>query len=156
MSQPRPGSPEAAAVVWSPLPEDDAPGRAAEARRARRRGLLQAAVGAAMGGLLYGLWSPVVATVVFSISGLILLCSQLSPQRAYGAIERVFAALGHWTGEALTVVTMTLLFYLVFLPFRLLFRRGTRDAMKRYYEPGLDSYWLDREPAASGSHLRQY
>ena len=152
------GSPEAAAVIWNPLGGDEERDRVQRAGSARRRGRVQAAIAAVAAGLIYGLWSHAAAALVISLAGIFLVASQISPLRAYAAIERGFAALGHWTGEAITLVTMTLLFFSVFLPFGLLFRRGARDPMKRFYESERDSYWERREGARTGSdsHRRLY
>ena len=153
------GRPEAAAVVWNPLGESE-PGESSglAARTARRRGAVQALVAAAAATLLFFFWSPLAARIVSTIALLLLLCSQASPLGAYARIERGFAALGRWTGEGLTVVLMTIVFYLLFLPFSVLFRRGQRDSMKRYYERERDSYWetRDSDHTASASHTRQY
>ncbi len=156
MSEPNPGRPEAAAVVWSPEGIDPGPGETARRRAARRRGLVQVAVAASASGLIFWLWSERMAVVVACVALVFLACSQLSPLRAYAAIERGFAALGRWTGAALTLVIMTVLFYGVFLPFGLLFRRGARDPMKRRYDEEAESYWEDREPMLEGGHQRQY
>ncbi len=148
------GRPEAAAVIWNPLGGDPPEERVQLARAARRRGRLQALVAAAAAALSYWLWSPVVASVVISVAAILLIASQASPLAAWAAIERAFAALGHYTGEAITLVTMTLLFYTVFLPFGLLFRRGARDPMKRFCDPERDSYWERRNTARTGSDSR--
>ncbi len=154
--QPNKGRPEAAAAIWSPTPEDAGARDAARRRQARRQGLLQAALGAGFAGRLIWLWSPGLAGVVLGVSTVILLAALLSPLRAYAGIERGFAALGHWTGEALTWVAMVGLFYLFFVPFGLLFRRGRRDPLKRWTAPDEASYWEEREPARDGVQLRQY
>ena len=156
--QVRPGRPEAAAAIWDPKGADPARERAAAARAARRGGALRAAVGATAGGALFWLWSQWIGSVVLTVSALLLLASSLSPTGLYAVIERGFAALGRWTGAALTAVTMTAVFYLIFFPFGALFRRGRRDPMQRFYEPERESYWNGRESGRSGSasHLRQY
>ena len=152
------GRPEAAAVIWNPLGGDESGERVQQARAARRRGRVQTLVAAGAAALCYGLWSREVATVVICVAAILLIASQASPLFAWAAIERAFAALGRYTGEAITLVTMTFLFYTVFLPFGLLFRRGARDPMKRFCESERASYWERRNTARTGSdsRMRQY
>lgn len=149
MQDPKPGRPEAAAAIWiglgSELTEAEPPGSA------RLRGALQALGGGAVAGLLFWLWSPVVGSVVATISGVIGLSALLSPHGLYAAIERGLAALGRLTGSWLSWSLLGLVFYALVTPFGLLFRRGKRDAMRRRYEPDLDSYWEPRELGRSGS-----
>jgi hypothetical protein len=50
---------------------------------------------------------------------------------------------------------MTLAFYLIFLPFGLLFRRGRRDSMRRYFEADQESYWQRRDPEREETRSRE-
>ena len=148
--------PEAAAAIWaglgSEVTEADPPGSA------RLRGVLQALGGGAVAGLLFWLWSEAIGTVVATISLVIGLSALLSPHGLYAAIERGLAALGQLTGRWLSWILLGFVFYALVTPFGLLFRRGKRDAMRRRYEPELDSYWEPRELGRSGSdsHTRQF
>jgi len=155
--QARQGRAEAAAAIWDWRGERS---QTPEARpsRPRLRGTLQALAGAAVGTLIFAFVSRIAGTVVMSIATLILLSALLSPTGLYAGIERLFAALGRRIGTGLTWVVLPLLFYLVFLPFGMLFRRGRRDPMKRFYETDAESYWSPRRVGRSGSasHTRQY
>ena len=155
--QARQGRAEAAAAIWDWRGERS---QTPEARpsRPRLRGTLQALVGAGVGTLIFAFVSRIAGTVVMSIATLILLSALLSPTGLYAGIERLFAALGRRIGTGLTWVVLPLLFYLVFLPFGMLFRRGRRDPMKRFYETDAESYWSPRRVGRSGSasHTRQY
>jgi hypothetical protein len=150
------GRPEAAATIWDwHKPSSDAP---AAAGRPRLRGLLRGAVVVAFGLLVLTLWSRSVGMVVLTIAGVILFSALVSPTVLYAGIERIFAALGRWTGQAINWVLMVPLFYLFFLPFGLLFRRGRRDRMKRFFDAEAETYW---EPhagptASSASRVRQF
>jgi len=154
------GRPEAAAAVWSWR------GGKAEAERAgpaddgrlRLRGALHAGVGGAVGAAIFLLWSPIAGTVVMSIAGAILLAALISPAGAFSLLDRAFAALGFHVARGLTFVLMTAIFYLIFVPFGALFRRGRRDPMKRFHEPEADTYWSPRERGRAGSpsRARQY
>ena len=158
MSRRRVGRPEAAAAIWDwrgPDGSEAAPGGAGSARL---RGALRAALVAAAGLALLLLGFSIPARVVFGVAVLVLLAALLSPSGLYLGLERLFAALGRATGRVLTWVLMTPLFYLFFLPFGLLFRRGRRDRLRRYADPSATTYWEPHEgpTAASGSQERQY
>jgi hypothetical protein len=146
----RPGRPEAAAVVWTW--RDAAPPRRPDPRPVRLRGLLRAAAGLAVAGVLAWLGHEHVALVVSSAATLLVLAALLSPLGLYAAIERLFGALGSGVQRTLTWIVLPLIFYLFFVPFGLLFRRGRRDSMRRFYDAGAPSYWSPRgAPAATGA-----
>jgi hypothetical protein len=67
-------------------------------------------------------------------------------------------AIGRRIGRALTWLLLVPLFYLFFLPFGLLFRRGRRDRLKRYFDREATTYWetLEGPTAASSSHETQW
>ncbi len=150
------GRPEAAAVIWdwqgSTRPEGSGP-----VGRARLRGVLQALMAAGVGVLLLVLGVRLLATVVLALASLLLVSALVSPAGIYAAIERAFRALGRLVGQALSWILLPLIFYGVFLPFGLLFRRGRRDRMKRLFEDGAASYWQPhRTIPASKSYRRQF
>jgi hypothetical protein len=158
MVQPRSGRPDAATVIWNWRDEEShrEPERAGS--RVRIRGALQALVGIALGALVFTYGSRTIGSVILVIGTTILLSALLSPQGLFRAIETVFQAFGRAVGRVITGVTMLAVFYLFFLPFGLLFRRGKRDPMRRFYEADATSYWEARKIArsASASHERQY
>jgi len=158
MMQPNQGRSEAAAVIWDWRGRKSADGSMDRARAIRIRGTTQALVGATAGGLIFHFVSPTVGTIVLTISGVILASALLSPKGLFSAIERLFVSLGLGIGRVFTWILLPLIFYLVFLPFGLLLRRGRRDSMKRFYEPDADSYWSQRDgvTTASASRDRQY
>jgi hypothetical protein len=128
----------------------------AEAGGARRRGAIQATIGGAVAALLYAwLQWKIAAGVVASIAGLLLLASLVSPTRLYAAIERGTAAFAGWVGTGLTWIVMPPIFFLIFLPFGLLFRRGRKDSMKRFFEADARSYWVVRDPAREATRSRE-
>ncbi len=147
------GRPEAALVIW----EWRGPGAqaiAAENSRLRIKGVVQGLVGGALGAALYFFLSPTVGTIVLTIASVVMLAALVSPGGLYRGIEGVFAALGRATGRGLTWLMLLPLFYLFFLPYGVLARRGRRDRLKRYFERDEASYW---EPhRTSGSPERQF
>ena len=154
------GRPEAAAAIWEWQARADAYDGAAAADLGKRRlrGTVQAAVGIVIGALLFTFFSRVAGAVVMTVGSVILLAALLSPGGLFATIERGFVTLGQWVGRALSYVLLSLIFWAFFVPFGLLFRRGRRDSMKRYYEPDAETYWTGREPGrtASRSRERQY
>ena len=154
----RPGLPIAAAEIWNwRQPRAEAASRESP-QRARVLGAIQALAVAAIGALILAYWSQTIATVAFSLSGVILASALISPTGLYAGLRRGLAALGKLTGRAMTWILMVPMFYLIFLPFGLLFRRGRRDRLKRYFDPDAASYWEPHEgPTASSPHYdRQY
>lgn len=155
----RPGRAEAASVVWKWQSSGAAAARP-DARPLRLRGALQASTGLAVAAGLawWGLRTP--AAIVGGIACAIGLAALVSPFGVFAAIERAFAMLGRWVGQALTWILLPMIFYLFFTPFSLLFRRGRRDSMKRHFDPAAASYWTSRErrsgTMASASHERPY
>lgn len=150
------GRPEAAAAIWDwhGLARPEA---TTSAGRPRLRGTLQALAGAGFGAVSLVLGAHVLAAVVFTLASLLFLSALLSPAGLYAAIERAFRALGRWIGQALSWILLPAIFYGVFLPFGLLFRRGRRDRMKRFLEDRATSYWQPhRTIPASKSYRRQF
>ncbi|HEY8428482.1 MAG TPA: hypothetical protein VIL20_08920 [Sandaracinaceae bacterium] len=142
MSDPvRPGRPEAAAAIWDWKRADDAPGRAASARRAAR---MRSAVAAAAGAALFYFERTSAAFVAWSLAGLTLALGLASPLGAHAAVDRLVARAGRLVGRAMTVLLLAPVFYLFFAPFGLLFRRGARDPLKRRFEPDATTYWKAR------------
>ena len=155
-SQRRAGRPEASALIW-PWHTAVAPSRSHRVSP-RITGLLQALVAAAAGaGLNHYGWREL-ATGAWLLAALVAAAALVSPTGLYLALTRLFTATGRLVGRALGWILLPGLFFLVFAPFRFLFRRGRRDSMKRYFEPDAESYWSRRAPApaAKNIHERQY
>ncbi len=153
----RPGRPEAAAVIWN-WQEGDRPDAEGPPHGSRLRGVLQASIGASVGAGVFWFVSQTFGTVIFVIAATIAFAALVSPSGLYALIERAFAALGRGIARLLTWVLLPGIFYLFFVPFGLLFRRGQRDSMKRFFDPSADSYWSDRSAGvvASASRARQF
>ncbi len=152
----RVGRPEAAAAIWSwQTPEP--PKEPQTSAHLRRRGAIQAVAGFVAGSIFWLLEVKALAAVALTIASFVLLSSLLSPTGLYGAIDRAFHALGQWIGRGLTWLLLPTLFYLVFFPFGVLFRRGRRDAMKRFFEAESETYWSPhRGKAEQSSYERQF
>ncbi len=138
----RQGSPDASAVIWNWQSPETKPAVGSGARRTK--GVLQGVVGLVVGTLLYFFVSEHMGMLAWSVSSFILISAALSPDGAYAAIERVLDWLVDTVGTVVTWLVMVPIFYLIFLPFGMLFRRGQNDAMKRYYDDGAKTYWVTR------------
>jgi hypothetical protein len=156
MSRLRAGRPEAAAVIWHWRERPGSGSREQSPSKARIMGSVQGLVGASVATAIYLLWSQTIGMVVFCISAIILFTALVSPNGLYRAIQGLFAALGNFTGRVLTWLTLVPLFYLFFLPFGLLMRRGRRDRMKRFLEPDEESYWEPHKAFSAADHERQF
>ena len=123
--------------VW-PVPTAAAPEGGGELKRALGR-VLPAVVVAVVLGWIFEWWLTVlvlVATVVLTT------VAAVSPTAARW-IEKVFGAVGHWVGRALSAVILTLVFAVVFVPVGLISRLVRRDPLSTgVAHPGTD--WLER------------
>ncbi len=150
------GRPEAAEAIWNfTAGERAAAVPAAVPGRVRLRGSLQALVGVGVGVVFFFFVSAMLGRIVMGIAGFILLSALVSPTVVYAGIEKLFDSLGHLLGRAVTWLLMLPLFYLFFLPFGLLFRRGRRDRLRRYSERDAATYWERREGPTAASHSRE-
>ena len=118
------------------------------------RGVIRGAALAGVGTLVLLCWSRALGSVALGVSLLVLASAVVSPTGLYAALERALAALTRATGLGLTWVFMSVIFFAVVTPFGFLFRRGKRDPMRRFYEPGATTYWSERTLGRSASKLR--
>ena len=163
MRETRSGRPEASAAIWkwqeaSVAQEADASGRI------RLRGALQGLAAGCVGGAIYHFLPAVnphfriVGIVVLSVASVVFLAATLSPTGLYAVIERMLAAMSRQFGRLLNWIIIPAIFYGIFVPFGVLFRRGRRDALQTFYDDERETYWSDRTGArtASSNRARQY
>lgn len=155
MSQLHAGNPEAARVIWT-RQKPDARTTQSTAGEARIGGTIRALISATFGLVVFLFWSQLIGTIVLSLSAIILFSALVSPTGLYRGLQGLFATLGNFTGRVLTWLMLVPLFYLFFLPFGLLMRRGRRDALKRYFEPERDSYWEPHKDFSAADMDRRY
>ena len=152
----REGNPKAAAAIWHWRAEEPVSEARPSAASVRLRGSLQALVGAAFGLASHLFWSKTVAIVAFTAAGLVLFCALASPHGLYALLRRLFEATGRVVGRAMTWIVMVPIFYLFFLPFGKLMRRGRRDRLHRYFDAEAETYWEPHTPIPTSSLERQY
>ena len=140
MSQPHPGKPEAADAIWQRHGSNSDDARLPTGN-VRIGGTIRALISASFGVGVYLIWSQTVGTIVLCIAGIIFFSAIVSPNGLYRGLQGLFGSLGNFTGRVLTWLMLVPLFYLFFLPFGKLMRRGQRDALKRKLEPESESYW---------------
>jgi hypothetical protein len=152
----RAGNPKAAAAVWRWRDGQADSEAKPSAASVRLRGALQALAGYTVAALFYFFWSKTAAAIAAGLASLMLLCALASPHGLYALLRRLFEATGRVVGHATTWAVMVPIFYLFFLPFGKLMRRGRRDRMRRYYESQAETYWEKHTPMQTSSLERQY
>jgi len=149
-------SPKASAVIWRWRDAEAESESKPSAASVRLRGSLQALPGYAVGVAFYLFWSKTAAAIAFALSTVVLFCALVSPHGLYALVRRLFDATGRVVGRAMTWIVMVPIFYLFFLPFGKLLRRGRRDRLHRYFDAGAETYWEPHTPMRSSSLERQY
>lgn len=144
MQQAPHGSAQAARAIWDWRSARSRGG--ADAAAHRRGGLIRAAVGAGAGALLWRLGHAHLAAVTWSIATVLGSLALASPGRAYAAVDRAVEKLASGVGVVVGWLVLVPVFYVVFVPFGLIARRGAADAMQRRYDPTATSYWRKRPP----------
>lgn len=124
----------------------------------RVHGARRAGIGLGAAALLHVLGHGRIALIAASLATMILATALVSPNRAYVALTKYLDLFGKSVGRLLTLLTMIPIFYLVFLPFGLLLRRGKSDPMKRFFERESLSYWENRpeDNTTAVCHERPY
>lgn len=147
------GRPEAAAAIWdwkqAAVASDHESNGAI-----RLRGTLRAVAGVVVGALVYHYLSTLMGSIVLGITALLFLAAVLSPTGAYAIVERLFTATSSSFGRLISAIVLPAVFFLVFVPFGLVMRRGKRDEMRRFYEDR-ETYWSKRDEGRSGSAHRE-
>lgn len=146
-----------AEAAW-PRNSSKAPDPREAAKKLRRRGLVQTAIGLAIGALVWFFWHRSLAPVIWTLASLNGLAAVFSPTGVYAAISRGLEALGRGIGRVLTVLLLTPVYWLFFAPFGFLFRRGKRDSLARWSDPEAETYWIrrDLEEPSLERYERQY
>lgn len=118
--------------------------------------LLQAVIPAAVGAFFWYKGKPVAAGVLFGIGALLLVSGFLIPA-LFLTIEKAGRWFGKWVGTAITWILLTPVFYLVFVPGRLILMMQGIDPMSRKFPTDAKTYWVPRKPVTSvDEYKRQF
>ena len=140
-------------VVWPWLAVTDRPA-APTGMSARKKVLITTPIAYAIAGLIYVLTHHVVGPIaVVVIATAIAFCGFFIPP-AYAAIERFFFAFGALVAAALTWILLVPVFYLVFLPARIILTLKKSDPMKRACPSDEATYWTTRPPIERKNYYR--
>jgi hypothetical protein len=140
------GRAEAARAVWDWRGERRRAAAAAQLKAIRTRGIVMLAVGGVVGFLFYRFISRTLAYPVWGIATFVAAAALASPRGLYPWVDRAVGLLVFVVGRGLTLALLIPIYYLVFAPFGLLFRRGERSKLSRKLDPAATSYWIARDP----------
>lgn len=114
--------------------------------------LIQAIVPAVIGTIFFFTGKQVTSKVLWGIS-LIVLISGLFIPPVFSRIEQFGRWFGKWAGLAITWVLLAPVFYLVFVPGRLILKLQGIDPMCRKFPTDAKTYWVPRKPV---TNLEEY
>ncbi|MEI7879285.1 MAG: hypothetical protein WCI95_00290 [bacterium] len=118
--------------------------------------LIQAIVPAVVGLIFLVLKKPVTAKVLWGISGLLLVSGLFIPA-VFNRIEQFGRWFGKWAGTVITWGLMVPVFYLVFVPGRLILKLRGIDPMCRKFPTDAKTYWVPRKPVTNmAEYKRQF
>ena len=157
MAEASQGAQAASAVIWNwQVQEITTSGPSASALRIK--GCVQGVAGGVVSAVFWHFELTIMAYIAAGVGSLFLTTALLSPTGVFAMLDRGSIRLGTVLGNSMRWIVMPLIYFAFFLPFRILFRRGRRDALKRFYEPDDQSYWTacDPEGQEPGSRRRQF
>jgi hypothetical protein len=145
------GRPEAAAEITPPI--DRTAGEAMRVAKLQRSGVLRGLVAICAAGVLFYFGRWIASSVAASLGSLTLGLALASPTKGYVALSRGVERLGELVGTFLTWVLLAPAFFLFFVPFGLLARRGRGDRIGRRFDRAAKTYWITR-PVKSDADRR--
>jgi len=138
----RRGRPEAAETIWR---WRERAGREGErTAQLRRHGIVRGAIAVGAGGILLWLERPMMAGLALALGLVTLGLAIASPGVGYARMERVVDRIAAGVGAVVALLLLAPVFFLFFVPFRLMARRGRRDRLMRELERERASYWIRR------------
>ncbi len=134
----------ASAVIWNWKTlslESEGP----SAGSLRTRGLVQGVIALLVGGVFHYFDLTLMSYIAFSLGAIFAMSALFSPTGLYATLDRGGQKLGIYLGNLVKWLLLPLLYFGFFLPFKVMFRKGKKDTLKRYYDSASSSYWSDRE-----------
>jgi len=143
-------SARAARAVWDPL-RDPSVDRPRQAAVARRRGLLQAAIGFAAAALIAWRFGRAPAAIAAGVATVVGLLALVSPLGGLARVDRAVGRFAGWVGTAVGWLLMTPLYYLVLTPLGLVLRARRKLRLRRRPDPRATTYWTELPPKPAGT-----
>jgi hypothetical protein len=95
---------------------------------------------------VYSLWREGTAYAwMFGLAGVTAAVTMVRP-RWLAPFNRAWMQFGELLHRVVSPLVLGIIFYGVFTPVGLVMRIARRDAMKRRFEPGAPTYWVERDP----------
>lgn len=142
-------------AAWPSRGAAPPPRDAAAARR--RKAVIQALVAWAAAAVLLLVFKRTVLASVVGLIGLTTLVGGLFVPPVFHAIEHAGLKLAEWVTTGLTWLLMVPFFYLFFVPARFILKIQGKDPMRRVWDRGLATYWVDRPASDPVVHFtRQF
>ena len=118
--------------------------------------LLQAVIPTVVGAVFFFKGKPVAAGILWSIGILLLVSGFLIPS-LFAKIEQGGRWFGKGVGTAITWLLLVPMFYLVFVPGRLILMIQGIDPMCRKFPTDAPTYWVPRKPVVNvDEYKRQF
>jgi hypothetical protein len=99
---------------------------------------------------IYGLWpllrQPREVRLWALIAGGVFLLLALVAPKVLAPLNKVWTLLGLFLGKIVNPIVMALLFFFTITPIALLMRVMGKDGLRRRFEKGSASYWIERKP----------
>ena len=147
----------AAAAAWPRGGAESAADRGREVARARRRGLVQAAISLAAAALIAWRWRPLAGWVVGGVGLGFALLAWLSPLRGHRAVERGLRRFAQGVGTILAWILLAAVTVGVFWPLGAVLRARRRLRITTGFDAARSSYWEPASPPRGpGQYRRQF
>lgn len=120
----------------------------------RKKGAMQGAGAAIIASLFWYFDLRTMSYIAGTMATIVLVAAIVSPNRAFATLNRGADKLGRFLGNCIKWIFLPAVYYLFFLPFGILFRRGDNDSLQRTYAPGNSTYWINRKESGVVSRSR--
>ena len=95
---------------------------------------------------VYSLWREgTVYPWMFGLAGVTAAVTTVRPEWL-APLNRVWMKFGELLHRVVSPIVLGIIFYGVFTPVGFVMRMAGRDIMKRRFEPGAPTYWVERDP----------
>lgn len=117
---------------------------------------LQAVIPLIVGAVFHYKGRPVAAGILYGVSSVMLVSGLFIPV-LFHRIEKLGQALGRVVSTGITWILLVPLFYLVFVPGRLILKLRGLDPMCRQFPTDASTYWVPRKPVVNiDEYKRQF